>query len=196
MFKSLYGLFILVFSVTFITSGCTRTAPKSKGLYKLSIKNLEGETVDFSGYKGKTLLIVNTASKCGYTGQLGGLEKLHQKYTHKGLVILGFPSNDFKQEDLSGGELKKFCQRNYGVTFPVFRKSHVNGPKRNPVYSYLVQKSLPPGKDIQWNFEKFVVDGNGNVIGRFSSKIKPGDEPLIEAIEKGLKRSSTTSVTL
>ena len=148
--------------------------------YALSCKTITGESVSISDYKGKTLLIVNTASKCGLTPQFEGLETLYQKYKDKGLVILGFPCNQFaKQEPGNDAEVAAFCQVNYGVSFPMFSKIDVNGTSAHPLFKYL--KSKLGGwfnSELKWNFTKFLVDAQGHPLKRFAPTAKP------EKIEK------------
>ena len=156
-------------------------------IYDFSAKTLQGRNVSLSEFKGKALLIVNTASKCGFTPQYAGLESLHEKLNGKGLAILGFPCNQFgKQEPGNSEEIGAFCQMNYGVNFPMFDKIEVNGPNAHPLYDYL--KSEQPGilgsKNIKWNFTKFLVDKNGKVVDRFAPMTKPED--IQESIEKVL----------
>jgi glutathione peroxidase len=152
--------------------------------YQLEAVNVKGEKVKMENYKGKTLLIVNTATKCGLTPQLNGLEELNKKYKDQGLEILGFPCNQFaNQEPGNNKEIAETCSINYGVNFTLFEKSDVNGKNTNPVFKYL--KNKLGGwftNDIKWNFTKFVVDKNGNPIKRFSPITKP------EEIEKFLKQ--------
>lgn len=153
-------------------------------IYEFSGKNIKGEDVPLSDYKGKVLLIVNTASKCGFTPQYKGLENLYKDYQDKGLEILGFPCNQFgKQEPGNSDDISEFCELNFGVTFPLFEKVEVNGPNTHPLYDYL--KKQAPGLlgsgAIKWNFTKFLVDGDGNVVKRFA----PTDTP--EKIEKHVK---------
>ena len=145
--------------------------------YNLEAKKISGETVSMSDYKGKTIIIVNTASKCGFTPQFEGLEKLYEKYKDQGLVILGFPCNQFgKQEPGVGEEIQEFCQINYGVTFPIFDKINVNGSDTHPIFKYL-KSNLGGflGSSIKWNFTKFVIDKNGKPIKRFGPTTKPED---------------------
>lgn len=145
--------------------------------YNLEAKKISGETVSMSDYKDKTVIIVNTASKCGFTPQFEGLEKLYEKYKDQGLVILGFPCNQFgKQEPRVGEEIQEFCQINYGVTFPIFDKINVNGSNTHPIFKYL-KSNLGGflGSSIKWNFTKFVVDKNGKPIKRFGPTTKPED---------------------
>ncbi|CAI4274610.1 CFA_G0004300.mRNA.1.CDS.1 [Saccharomyces cerevisiae] len=144
--------------------------------YDLECKDKKGESFKFDQLKGKVVLIVNVASKCGFTPQYKELEELYKKYQDKGFVILGFPCNQFgKQEPGSDEQITEFCQLNYGVTFPIMKKIDVNGSNADSVYNYL--KSQKAGllgfKGIKWNFEKFLVDSNGKVVQRFSSLTKP-----------------------
>ncbi|CAI4037474.1 hypothetical protein SMKI_02G3510 [Saccharomyces mikatae IFO 1815] len=148
----------------------------STTFYDLECQDKKGETFKFDQLKGKVVLIVNVASKCGFTPQYKELEALYQKYHDKGFVILGFPCNQFgKQEPGSDEQITEFCQLNYGVTFPIMKKIEVNGNNADPVYNYLKsQKSGLLGfKGIKWNFEKFLIDSNGNIVQRYSSLTKP-----------------------
>lgn len=147
-------------------------------IYDFSAKTLDGKTVALSDFKGKAMLIVNTASKCGFTPQYAGLEALYEKLGEKGLTILGFPCNQFgKQEPGSEEEIGAFCRMNYGVSFPMFAKIDVNGPNAHPLYEFL--KGEQPGvlgtKNIKWNFTKFLVDRSGKVVDRFAPMTKPED---------------------
>lgn len=183
---------ILAMLCSVILAGNTVLAAESKALKftDLEATNLKGEAVPFKSYGGKVVLVVNTASKCGYTPQYGGLQKLYDQYKDRGLVVLGFPSDDFHQEDLDGQGITKFCELNYGVKFPMFKKTHVNGNERHPVYKYLVAKASKSG-DVQWNFEKFLVNRRGEVVGRFSSGVSPSDGELTKAIEAALADAKT-----
>lgn len=152
-------------------------------LYDIEIENMKGEFKALKEYKGKVLLIVNTASKCGFTPQFDGLEKLYQKYKEQGLVILGFPCNQFlKQDPGSNEDILSFCQVNYGVTFEMFKKVFVKGKNIHPLYDYLVSNSKQrTNKKIKWNFEKFLISKNGEIIERALSTVKPVElEGLIE----------------
>ena len=155
-------------------------------IYEFSATSLQGKEIDFETYKGKTLLIVNTASSCGLTPQFEGLEKIYEKYKDKGLVILGFPCNQFGNQE-SGDEksIESGCVLNYGVTFPMFSKIEVNGNDAHPIYKYL-KKELPgfPGKWIKWNFTKFLIDKDGKPLKRFAPWDKP--EKIDEYLEKKL----------
>ena len=158
------------------------------GFYKLAPKDRKGEPFPFSQLEGKVVLIVNVASKCGFTPQYQELEQLYKKYKDQGLVVIGFPCNQFgRQEPGSDEEIGQFCQLNYGVTFPVLRKIDVNGSDADPVYEYL--KSQKAGllgfRGIKWNFEKFLVDKKGEVHERYSSLTKPSslDATIAELLE-------------
>ncbi|TFG82425.1 MAG: glutathione peroxidase [Erysipelotrichales bacterium] len=145
--------------------------------YTFSAKKINGKEVHFDTFKGKVVLVVNTASKCGFTPQFEGLENLYKEYRDQGLEILGFPSNQFAQQDPAANhEILEFCQLNYGVTFTMFDKIDVNGENAHPLYKYLKQekKSLL-GADISWNFVKFLIDKEGNVVKRYLPNTKPKD---------------------
>lgn len=144
-------------------------------IYDIKVKNIFGFDNTLNEYKGKLLLIVNTASKCGFTPQFGGLEKLYKKYEEKGLIIVGFPCNQFKNQDPgTDEEILNFCKSTYQVTFPMYSKINVNGDNRHELYEYLIKNSpKKTGKDIKWNFEKFLINRDGEVINRYSSLITP-----------------------
>ena len=156
----------------------------SGSIYDFEVKQPDGKEKNLSDYKGKVLLIVNTASQCGFTPQFEGLQKLYEKYSPKGFTVLGFPCNQFANQDPgTDEEILSFCSLNYGVTFPVFSKIEVNGTNEHPLYKFL--KSKASGffsKRIKWNFTKFLVDKNGKVIKRFNPATKP--EQLEKYIEE------------
>jgi glutathione peroxidase len=158
-----------------------------KNFYQFSATSLQGKEIKMSSYKGKVILVVNTASKCGFTPQYEGLECLYKKYRDRGLVILGFPCNQFlNQEPGSEEEIEEWCQINYGVSFPMFAKIDVNGPDTHVIYRYL--KDILPGllgKRIAWNFVKFLINRNGIPVKRFASATKP--EQLVRDIVKLLE---------
>ena len=148
-----------------------------------SAQSIAGEDTSLSDFAGKTLLIVNVASECGLTPQYAGLQALHKKYADQGLAVLGFPCNQFGgQEPGSEEQIQQFCSANYGVEFPLFAKIEVNGEGRHPLYAHLIGD----GEDISWNFEKFLVSGDGQNITRFDPRTTPDDEKLIAAIENNL----------
>ena len=146
-------------------------------IYDFTMWDSFGDEIPFSTYEGKVLLIVNTASKCGFTPQFQGLQELYDTYAERGLEILGFPCNQFAGQDPgTNDEIRSFCQINYGVTFPIFEKINVNGKNAAPLYQYLKkQKSGALGSRIQWNFTKFLVDRKGNVVARYAPDVKPED---------------------
>ncbi len=156
-------------------------------IYQFSANRLNGQPQSLADYAGKVLLIVNTASKCGFTPQYEGLEKLYQQYKERGLVVLGFPCNQFgAQEPGEGEQIQEFCQLNYGVSFPMFDKIDVNGQQTHPLYDYLKKQAtgVLGSESIKWNFTKFLVDRDGKVIDRFAPTTKPEDmvrdiEPLL-----------------
>lgn len=160
--------------------------PMSK-IYDFVAEKLEGGEQPLSEYSGKVLLIVNTASKCGFTPQFEGLEKVFEKYKAQGLMVLGFPCNQFGSQDPgANSEIGEFCQRNYGVSFPMFAKIDVNGAKAHPLYQYLTKeaKGLLGSEAIKWNFTKFLVGRDGQVIDRYAPTTKP--ESIAKDIEKAL----------
>jgi len=154
--------------------------------YDFKANNISGKEISLNDYKGKTIVVVNTASKCGLTPQYEGLEAMYQKYKDDGLVILGFPCNQFgQQEKGNADEIQEFCQVNYGVSFPMFEKIEVNGKNAHPLFKYL-KKELSGGifgSKIKWNFTKFVIDKNGNPVKRFAPTTKP------EKMEKFIKKT-------
>ncbi|HMO17002.1 MAG TPA: glutathione peroxidase [Oligoflexia bacterium] len=158
----------------------------SKTVYQGTAQSLRGEEIALESFKGKVSLIVNTASKCGFTGQYEALEKLYQTYKDRGFVVLGFPSNDFGgQEPGSNEEIGEFCKLNFGVSFPIFEKNPVKGENKQTVFKTMTEHSHKDfNGDPGWNFVKFVVDKNGFVRGRFSSMTKPDNKKLQELIEK------------
>lgn len=155
-------------------------------IYDFSVTRINGEQDNLANYKDQVILIVNTASECGFTPQFGELQSLYEKYKDKGFTILGFPSNQFgKQDPGSNDEISEFCEINYGVNFPMFEKTEVKGPDANPLFKYLVNEAKGTfGDQIKWNFTKFLVNRNGEVIERFAPQTK-GDK-LDAAIEAAL----------
>lgn len=189
MMKYLSVFFMLIFIINY--SGLLAgDASTTASIYNFVVKDIDGKDVKLSQYQGKVLLIVNVASKCGNTPQYEGLQKLYMQFKDKGLVVLGFPANNFKdQEPGSDAQIKEFCSTTYGVTFPMFSKISVKGADIHPLYQYLTS-----GKDhselageITWNFNKFLVDPSGKVVARFATADKPESEKVISAIQKALK---------
>lgn len=157
--------------------------------YEISEKTIKGEDVKLSQYKGKVLLVVNIASQCGYTGQLEDLEALYKKYSQKNFVVLGVPTNDFGgQTPEDDKEMLQFCQRSYNVTFPLLSKKTILGKDKRELYKYLTEKSPKTFQgEVGWNFEKFLVNKSGEVIGRYKSSVKPMDKDLIRKIESSFE---------
>ena len=153
-------------------------------IYDFTLNTIDGASAPLSTYKGKVVLLVNVASKCGYTPQYAGLEKLYEKYKAKGFVIVGVPANNFgAQEPGTNEEIKTFCSRNYNVTFPMMSKVSVKGADQTPLYVYLTEKT---GGDIKWNFTKFLIDKKGNIVSRFESAVTPESAEMTKAIEQAL----------
>jgi glutathione peroxidase len=158
----------------------------SKGVHQYTVKDLTGKEIPLSLYSGKVLLIVNTASECGFTPQYEELEALYQLYKNKGFEVLAFPSNDFGgQEPLNGKEIQQFCSLKFHTTFPIFDKIHVKGDKADPLYKFLSNKSQNGNVDIapKWNFQKYLIDKNGKVIDYYLSTTSPTSEKVKKAIE-------------
>jgi glutathione peroxidase len=155
-----------------------------------TVESLTGETVDLSSFRGRPMLIVNTASKCGYTPQYDGLQKLYEKYGEGDLVVIGFPSNDFgNQEPGTAEEIGNFCRLNYGVTFPMMAKVHTRGTNQAPVYRALTAESGDEYQgEIKWNFTKFLVDPDGRVVARFEPGVEPLDDRIVSAVDALLAR--------
>lgn len=162
---------------------------KMKTLYDFTMKNIDGTETPLSNYKGKVVLVVNVASRCGFTPQYEGLEALYQKFNEKGFLVLGFPANNFLwQEPGSDAEIKTFCSTKYNVTFPLFSKISVRGKDQHPLYVWLTSKDANPNFSgaISWNFNKFLIGRDGTVAARFGSKETPDSENMKKAIETAL----------
>jgi glutathione peroxidase len=168
--------------------GISNEAPNS--IYDFKAENIDGEIISLDSYKGKTVLIVNVASKCGYTPQYEGLQALYQDHKDEGLVILGFPANNFKgQEPGTDEEIKQFCTLEYGVEFPMFSKVSVKGEDQAELFTYLTSLENPDFTgDINWNFEKFLISKEGKLLRRFRSNVKPQSEELVSAVNSELKK--------
>jgi glutathione peroxidase len=183
--------FVAGFTVLFITASFVRAEDK-KGDKKVppalnfTMKGIDGKDVDLSKYQGKVVMIVNVASKCGYTPQYEGLQSLHDKYAEKGLVILGVPANDFgKQEPGTNEEIAKFCESKYKVKFDMLGKTVVKGEGQCDLYKHLTSKDTDPKftGDIKWNFTKFLISRDGEIVNRFEPKVEPKSDEVIKAIE-------------
>lgn len=160
----------------------------SSSIYDFDVTTITGDTISLDAYRGNVILIVNTASKCGFTPQYEGLEELYKTYGPQGLVILGFHANNFmKQEPGTNEEIAAFCQLNYGVSFPMFAKISVRGKEIHPLYAYLTdKKSHSFGGAIKWNFTKFLISKDGEIINRFAPRDKPQSEKILNAIQEAL----------
>ncbi len=176
-----------------IGAGSATSADPSSGAYVLgfTVQTIDAADVALADYKGQVLLIVNVASKCGLTPQYEGLEALYEKHAPQGLVVLGFPANNFGgQEPGANEEIKAFCTGKYGVTFPMFAKISVKGEDIHPLYKSLTTQPAPVGGEVQWNFQKYLVDRSGNVVAMYGPKVKPDDAALTAKIEELLKQPS------
>jgi glutathione peroxidase len=158
-----------------------------RSIHAIELPLLNGEPGSLADYEGKVVLAVNVASKCGFTPQYAGLERLYEMYADRGFTVLGFPSNQFMgQEPGTAEQIAEFCSLNYGVTFPLYAKLDVKGPKQSPLYEILTESADDGGKagDVKWNFEKFLVGKDGRVVRRFRSRTKPEDPAVVGAIEE------------
>jgi glutathione peroxidase len=165
----------------------TVNAQNNTTIYQFKVEDLSGNTFDFASLKGKKILIVNTASKCGYTPQYEQLEAVYNKYKNKNLVIIGFPANNFMwQEPGTNAEIATFCKSKYGVTFPMMAKISVKGKDIHPIYQFLTQKKLNGVLDskVEWNFQKYLINEKGELEQVYMSGVKPNDEKIINWIEK------------
>ena len=162
----------------------------ASALYNFKVSTIDNQAVSLGDYHGKVLLVVNVASQCGYTPQYAGLETLYERYKDKGFVVMGFPANNFgAQEPGSNEEIKTFCSRKYSVKFPMFSKVSVQGGDTAPLYQYLTKSANPSvAGDIKWNFTKFLVDRQGNVVARFEPNVTPESPEITAAIEKALAK--------
>ncbi len=176
--------FTLLVIFKFLLMPFTPAAEAPKTIYDFKAQGLEGGTIDFAKYKGKKILIVNTASKCGYTPQYEALEKTYEKYKDR-MVIIGFPANNFgAQEPGTNGEIAEFCKKNYGVSFPMAAKISVKGDDMAPIYKWLTQKQLNGFQDseVKWNFQKYLINEKGELVHVFLSNVKPDSKELADAI--------------
>ncbi len=175
------ALFAAMTLVTALTASAAQT------VLDVPVKNIDGKETALKEHKGKVILVVNVASKCGYTKQYTGLEAIQQKYKDKGFTVAGFPCNQFGgQEPGSNEQIKEFCSSKFNVTFPLYDKIEVNGANRHPLYTQLAGKDSPFPGDIKWNFNKFLIGKDGKIIARFDSKVTPESPEMAAAIEKAL----------
>ena len=157
--------------------------------FSIPVKDIDGKSTSLEAYRGKVMLVVNVASECGYTPQYEGLQAVFEKYRAQGLVVLGFPCNQFGgQEPGTNEEIKKFCSLNYKVTFPLFDKIEVNGANRHPLYVWLAGKESPFPGDLTWNFNKFLIGRDGTIVQRFDSNATPESAEVVKAIEAALRK--------
>ena len=166
-------------------------AAQAHSIYDFTMKSIDGQPVSLKTYSGKVVMVVNVASKCGFTPQYAGLEKLYEKYKDRGFVIVGVPANNFaQQEPGTNEEIKKFCTNKYNVSFPMMAKVSVKGDDITPLYVYLTDKSTDPklGGEIKWNFTKFLFDRNGNPVARFEPNVTPESPEVVAAVESALKQ--------
>lgn len=173
----------------FISSCANADETPSQGLYDINVKSIDGQSIPLSGFRGRVLLIVNTAGKDRNSIQMSGLEELYQKYRESGFIILAFPSDDFMNEESgSSREVRAIYQEKYGVTFPILEKVNVTGPDKSPLYAFLTSTRTNPtfGWEVDWSFTKFLVDRRGNVVNRFSTTTQPTDPKVIDAIDKAM----------
>ena len=192
--KKIFVLVMFMFVCASVSSWI-QAGDSSKGgntplIYDFVVKSIDGKEVKLDQFRGKALLLVNVASQCGYTPQYEGLQKIYLKYKDQGFVVLGFPANNFgAQEPGTDQEIKTFCSTRYQVTFPMFSKISVKGADKNPLYQFLTEEKTDPkfAGEIKWNFNKFLIDKNGNIVARFDSKDTPESGKVVEAIEQALK---------
>jgi glutathione peroxidase len=194
---SLTAAALMIGVAIFAITNSSQTNDQSKGgekvdsIYGFNLNDIEGKSVSLEQYRGKVLMLVNVASKCGLTPQYEGLEKLYRTYKDRGLVILGFPANNFAgQEPGTNEEIKSFCSLNYNVTFPLFSKISVKGADIHPLFKFLTDQETNPrfGGEIKWNFNKFLVDKNGQIIARFEPQVKPESEQVAQSVENALSQ--------
>jgi len=162
----------------------------SANIYDFTLPSIDGKPMPLAEFKGKVVLVVNVASRCGFTPQYSALESLYEKYKDQGFVIVGFPANNFgAQEPGTNEEIKTFCSRKYNVTFPMYSKVSVKGDDQTPLYQYLTKQTAAPiAGEIKWNFTKFLVDRNGNIVQRFESAVTPDSKEVVSAVEKELSQ--------
>ena len=176
------NLILLCFLISFV-------ALSGESFHQLEAQTIKGKKISFSTFKGKTVMVVNIASRCGFTPQLETLQQLYERFRDKGFIVVGVPSNEFGgQSPEADGEMAKFCKLNYGVNFPLLSKTSVKGKNKHPVFEHLISKSKT-NKEISWNFEKFLIDKNGKLVKRFRS----GDSPLGDKVVSEIKRALENS---
>jgi glutathione peroxidase len=180
---------VLPMILAFAVGASSSTAPATKSIYEFTMKNIDGKDVSLGNYKGKVILLVNVASECGNTPQYKDLEALYVKYKERGLVILGFPANNFgEQEPGTDAEIKKFCTSTYNVTFPMFSKISVKGDDQHPLYRFVTSKETDPefAGEVKWNFQKYLISREGKILAKFAPRLNPASDEVTAAIEKAL----------
>jgi len=181
----------LLCALTLLAFALAAEAEAPTTLLGFTMDRIDGVQQPLSDYRGRVLLVVNVASKCGFTTQYAGLESLYEEYRGRGFAVLGFPANDFRgQEPGTNAEIADFCRATYAVQFPMFAKLHVTGPEQHPLYGYLTSRPAPIGGPVEWNFQKYLVDRRGRVVARFAPKVPPRDPAIVEAIEALLAESA------
>lgn len=172
--------------ITLISFMMFTDTERTDNIYQYELNSIDGEKVSLDEFSGEVILVVNTASECGYTRQYEGLQKIFDTYSDQGFKVLGFPANNFGgQEPGSDEEIATFCQLNFGVSFPLFSRISVKGDDQHPLFDYLTNLENPDFTgDISWNFEKFLIDRNGNLVRRFKSNVEPESETLLSAIQE------------
>src|SRR3954451_14586946 len=191
MLKTLLAAAVPLFAMLATAQLASAAADAKSGPLQFTMKDIDGKDVDLAQYKGKVVMIVNVASKCGFTPQYKQLEALNKKYKEQGLVILGFPANQFgSQEPGTDAQIKEFCTSTYQVDFPMFSKIVVKGAGKADLYKYLTSKETDPAHagDISWNFEKFLIGRDGQIVNRFKPKTKPDAPEVVKAIETELAK--------
>lgn len=195
MNKIIMNLAFVIILTTVLFLSPSHAKKHSKGnkmtnnISQISVKDIDGKKVNLAAFKGKVLLIVNVASYCGFTKQYSGLEDIYKEYNSKGFEILAFPCNQFgEQEPGTNEEIKNFCSSKFDVTFKLFDKIDVNGKDKSPLYSILTDNEVTGKGDIKWNFEKFLIDKNGNIVERFSTSVEPTSDKLISVLKKELAK--------
>ena len=177
--KKLLGVFLLMFLTV------SKSVSETRPLPNFSFNSIDGGLINFDDFRDKVVLVINTASKCGFTGQYKGLQKLYDDFKNEGLVVFGVPSTDFRQEYKDSQSIQKFCELNFGINFPMSEVTHVIGKNAHPFYSWLSQEyNFTP----RWNFNKVLIDKNGDVVNTFGSMVKPGSKKMIEPIIALLKK--------
>ncbi len=180
---------IIIIALTASSLFNLSSSSNSENISEFTVKDINLKEVKLSTYKGKVLLVVNVASKCGFTSQYAGLQKIYEMYKDQGLEVLGFPCNDFGgQEPGTNEEIKNFCSLNYEVTFPMLDKVQVKGDEKAPLFDLLTNNSVTGKSSIKWNFEKFIIDKEGNIVDRFRSTTKPDSKKITKLIERELSK--------